>query len=74
MMTPEHASTLELIRELHALDPSAAEIVVGEVAIRFNRLPAMPADAVDAEAMAELKVENALLREQLGNASAESLY
>lgn len=75
-MTPEHTSTLELVRALHALDPSAAEIVVGDVAVRFNRLPAMPDVRLDHHTVDDLKVEVAALKMRLSQHEPDesSLY
>jgi len=75
-MNDDHRSTYELIKALHALDPSAAEIVVGPVAVRFNRLPALPDNATSGgKTAAELELEVAELKMKLSQyAPEESLY
>lgn len=74
-MNDDHSSTYELIKALHALDPSAAEIVVGPVAVRFNRLPALPGDHMSdsGKTVSELELQVAELRMKLSQVS-ESPY
>lgn len=73
MMTPADASIYELVKALYAIDPSAAEIVVGPVAVRFNRLPALPEgkQAPDAQRAEELEVEVKALRMRLSQVDPE---
>lgn len=74
-MNPDHASTYELIKALYAIDPSAAEIVVGPVAVRFNRLPALPeGPSPGGKSAAELELENAELKMKLSQYGAEDIY
>ena len=73
-MTPEHDSTYQLIKALHALDPSAAEIVVGPVAVRFNRLPALPESATGGKSVSELELQVAELKMKLAQAGGEDLF
>ena len=75
-MTPDHDSTYQLIKALHALDPSAAEIVVGPVAVRFNRLPALADNALSmgGKTAAELELEVAELKMQLSQMGSEDIF